>query len=279
MATVLSAAPVYISLVVRAGDGLTSASALIAASFCAAAAATGSSIRTQERYLESLRLRTLDALATRDLAVERGIAEERLRIARDLHDAVGHEIAVINMNLGAAELQIQRDPGIARGSIIAARGGVQLVLKETQQILDILRSDSKPDTGPVADIRHLPALLHTLRSASTEIDADLPTFYPELDPAVSAAGYRIIQEALTNAQRHGFGAILLSVRVIDHLLGIEVSNSRPAKPQSATESSGYGLVGMRERALSVGGSLQIRATTLKFHVIAELNIHGKDKAA
>jgi signal transduction histidine kinase len=275
VATVLSVIPVYLSLVVRAGGNPTSALALTGASLCAAASAIGSSVRTQQRYLESIRQRALDAVATRDLAVDRGIAQERLRIARDLHDAVGHEIAVVSMNLGAAELQLQQDPEEARESIVSARGGVQRVLQETQQILNILRNDAGIDTDAVADIRNVPALVVALRAAGTSVDARLPSLYPELESAVSAAGYRIVQEALTNAQRHGAGGIRLWVRVDGDLLKIDVYNRRRLEPVSGVKGSGYGLVGMRERSASVSGRLEVLETNLEFHVVAELNINGR----
>ncbi|WP_198684078.1 sensor histidine kinase [Brachybacterium sp. YJGR34] len=278
-AAVLATLPVYGAIVLREGEGFGSGMALTAVSLCVAAAATGTALRAQARFLEAMRQRALDAVATRDLAVERGIARERLRIAQDLHDAVGHEIAVVGMQLGAAQVQVTDDTGAARASMQGAREGVQRVLRETQQILDILRHGAGEDTGAVADVRHLGDLVETLRAASVPVEADLPADFPNalppIAPQVSAAAYRIAQEALTNARRHGSGRIALTVRVEGEHLVVQVTNDRRADQRTAAEGSGYGLVGMQERATSVGGRLEIDDDPRRFAVTAVLHLEGK----
>jgi len=274
-AAVLTTVPVYGAIVLREGEGLGSGAALTAVSLCVAAAATGTALRAQARFLESMRQRALDAVATRDLAVERGISRERLRIAQDLHDAVGHEIAVVGMQLGAAQVQLGDDPEAARASMQGAREGVQRVLRETQQILDILRHDAGGDTGAVADIRHIGDLVESLRAASVPVDAELPGELPPIAPPVSAAAYRIAQEALTNARRHGSGRIAIAVRLEDGRLVLRVTNERPADRPTAEAGSGYGLVGMRERAASVGGRLDIEDSPERFGITAALDVRGE----
>lgn len=274
-AGLLATLVVYAALVAREHEGLRSGSALLAASLCISAIAIGSAVRFQANYLDSMRERALDAVATRDLAVERGIARERLRIAQDLHDAVGHEIAVVGMEIGVAEVQIERDLEATRAALQGAREGVQRVLRETQQILDILRHGSGANIDAVADVRHIGTLVESLRSASVSVDADLPTAIPPVDPAVSAAAYRIVQESLTNAQRHGSGPIRLAVQVVDERLVITVENDIDSAPGPSSRGSGYGLIGMRERAASVGGGLDIEDNPRGFRVTAVLDIEGK----
>ncbi|MGP9746571.1 sensor histidine kinase [Brachybacterium sp. AOP29-B2-41] len=271
-AGVLTTLGVYGAVVVREQAGLDSGSALLAASLCVSATAIGSAVRSQARYLDAMRERALEAIATRDLAVERGVARERLRIAQDLHDAVGHEIAVVGIGLGAAEVQLERNPEAARGALQGAREGVQRVLRETQQILDILRHGAGGSIDAVADVRHLGALVDTLRAASFPVDADLPDSLPPLDPAVSAAAYRIAQESLTNAQRHGSGRIRLTGKVLDEHLVITVENDTISDSAPSSRGSGYGLIGMQERAASVGGRLDIEETPRRFRVTAVLGI-------
>jgi signal transduction histidine kinase len=216
-----------------------------------------------------MKQRAVDAEAAADLAVERGVAEERLRIARDLHDAVGHEVAVISMNLGAAEVQLPDGSAGARAALTAARVGVKGVLNEIQQILDVLRrGDAGADAAPVADVGQISDLVNTLQAAGTPISASIDHI-GLLNPGVSAAAFRIAQEALTNAQRHGTGPIRLSVSSDAHEVIIDVQNARPSH-EPARRGSGYGLTGMKERAESVGGRLEVIADAKTFHIRAHL---------
>jgi signal transduction histidine kinase len=274
-ALLLAALPVYVSIVIREGGDLQSPVALVATACCAVGASVGSAVRAQERYLGSMRQRALDAEAAAHLAVERGVAAERLRIARDLHDAVGHEIAVVNMNIGVAEVKVDSEPAAARAALTVARTALQRVLRETQQILDILRRDEQATSTvePVADVHHISDLVQAMRAGGASITADIEEDVGDLDAGTSAAAYRIAQEALTNASRHGIGTTRVSVSLDGDLVVVDVWNARAADaPNSAR--SGYGLVGMRERAESVGGTLDIEQPPGAFHVRALLSRGG-----
>lgn len=268
-ALLIAGIPVYLSIVIRDHGNFQSPVALIATACCAVGAAAGSAVRAQQGYLESMRQRALDAEAAAELAIERGIAEERLRIARDLHDAVGHEVAVVSMNLGAAEVQLPADSAGARDALAAARAGVQRVLREMQQILDVLRrGDGDEDRSPVADANQIGQLVQTMRAGGTVVDASIEDL-GELDQGVSTAAYRIAQEALTNAQRYGTGAIRLSVSGDGDQVILDIGNPR-SQTKVPVRGSGYGLVGMRERAESVGGHLEVVEDADTFHVRAVL---------
>lgn len=244
--------------------------AAIACFAAVAAAAIGAAVRGQRQYRHELEQRTHDALATREAAVQRGVAEERVRIARDLHDSVGHQIAVVSMHLGSAEVHLSGDAEAARADLGAARAAVQTVLLETQQILQVLRVGSGDDPlAPTPSHDRIPELVDTFRTAGLEIEADLPGLARALPPEISAAAFRITQEALTNAQRHGTGAMSLRIQVTDHEVVIEAVNVRsPARHRSS--GGGNGLVGMRERAVFAGGKLDVRADGGLFWVRAEL---------
>ncbi len=275
-AFLISAVPVYLAIVVRSGWDFRDPVALIASACCAAAAAIGSAVCAQERYLASMKQRALDAEAAAALAVERGLAEERLRIARDLHDAVGHEIAVVSMNIGVAEVNLSAHDTTARAALKAARGGVQRVLEETQQILDVLRrGQSGPgDNAPVADIAQLPALVASLEAGGTPVRAEIGEL-GDLNPSVSAAAFRIAQEALTNAQRYGVGTIELSVTAAGgESIVVDVRNARSPGATRATKGSGYGVIGMRERAESVGGRIEVIEEPAAFRIRATLKRRG-----
>lgn len=248
----------FASVLAYDGTGVADVYAIVAATAALAAAATGSAVRGHRRYWIELDNRARDAIATREIEVERRVAEERIRIARDLHDIVGHEVAVINMHLGAAEVNLS-DPDVARTDIAAARRAVQAVLRETQNILDILRVGAEDDPcSPTADFRRLPELVSTFRSAGLDIDATIDQTAEPLAPNVSTAAFRVAQEAMTNAQRHGTGSMTLRVLVDRGAVTVSATNPKRSMPsERPTGFRGYGLIGMQERAASAGGYLEV----------------------
>lgn len=241
----------------------------VAAATAVAAAAAGSAIRDHRRYLSELHDRTQEALAFRALAVERGVAQERLRIARDLHDGVGHHMALINIRLGAAEVHLPADAAAARGDLAAARTELQAVLAETQRILVVLRSDGESSTEATAAFARIPDLIDTARAAGLPVEADVAPMPEALDAEASAAAYRITQEILTNAHRHGTGPLRLRIGPVRSGLSIEATNAQ-ATPAEAGAHHGHGLVGARERAESAGGHLDVDAGGGLFRVHAVL---------
>ncbi|WP_249522631.1 sensor histidine kinase [Modestobacter marinus] len=245
--------------------------AWIAGAAALAAAATGSAIRGQQQYWAALQDRTHEAVAGRDAAVQRSVAEERLRIARDLHDTLGHEIAVVSMHLGAAEVQLPAAAGPARQHLAAARGSVKSLLAETQEILRVLHTGTDgTDPGPVASHRDVPDLVEKVRAAGLQVDAVLGDLSRELPPQISAAAYRITQEALTNAQRHSRGRVRLTVDVSGPTVTVEAVND--VGPQADVDRAGRGLIGMRERASAAGGRLDVTVDNGRFVVRAELPV-------
>jgi signal transduction histidine kinase len=237
------------------------------------ASAAGSAIVGHRKYWFELEQRTREAIATREAAVNRSVAEERVRIARDLHDSVGHKIAVVSMHLGAAEVHLPPDARAARADLESARAGVQSVLRETQQILRVLRVGADGGAlAPTPQHGHIPDLVESYRAAGLTIEASLPDLSRPLGPSTSAAAFRITQEALTNAQRHGTGAVSLHIEITDEsAVVIEVVNvRRPTAAGRETSNGGQGLVGMRERAESAGGHLDVRIDEKLFWVRAEL---------
>lgn len=237
-----------------------------------ATASAGSAIRESRRYWRDLERRTADAIATREAAVDRSVAEERLRIARDLHDSVGHQIAVVNMHLGAADVHLPVNAHASRADLAAAQQGVQAVLRETQQILRVLRVSGEPDTlAPTPEHGRIPELIESYRAAGLTIEATVTGLQTELPLAVSAAAYRIAQEALTNAHRHGSGDVSVRVQVAPAGVTMEVVNLRRlGATGGASGGGGHGLVGMRERAASTGGQVQVREDARFFWLTATL---------
>ena len=252
--------------------GLGQPIAWIAATTGVAAAATGSAIRGQREYWSALQQRTHEAVAGRDAAVERSVAEERLRIARDLHDTLGHEIAVVSMHLGAAEVQLPEGAGPVRVHLAAARGSVKSLLAEVQEILQVLHpGQDGATTGPVASHHDIPDLVEKVRAAGLEVDAVIGDLSRELPSQTSAAVYRITQEALTNAQRYGRGRVWLAVDVAGTAVTVETVNE-VARQATGSERAGRGLIGMRERASAAGGRLDVVSEDGRFRVSAVLPV-------
>ncbi|GAA2592612.1 histidine kinase [Winogradskya consettensis] len=249
----------------------TDPSASIAAFAALVAASAGSAVRTHQQYRDELEGRARAALESREAAVRQGLAEERVRIARDLHDSVGHQIAVVSMHLGAAEVRLAGDPQSAAADLGAARVAVQAVLLETQQILRVLRigGDNAPP-APTPSHERIGDLVAGFRAAGMTVEAVLPDLTRPLAAHVSQAAYRIAQEALTNAQRHGTGAVSLRVAFLpEDTLTLEVVNVSAGSP-GAGHHGGNGIVGMRERAQAAGGSLDARGDDNLFRVYARL---------
>lgn len=274
-AVLIAGIPVYFSLVIREHWDFQASVALVAAACCAVGAAVGSAVRAQQAYLESMKQRALDAEASADLAVERGIAQERVRIARDVHDVMGHEVALIGMHLGVAEVNLPAGESAARSALESARGSVRRVLQETQLILAVLRRgvDDDDPIRPTPDIAQIPALIDTFRAAGVSVDFVIDADIGSVDPTVGLAAFRIVQEALTNAQRHGRGQVELAIRCADGHLSIVVANDY-ADRRKTSQGGGLGLVGMRERARSAGGRVKVDDDGRRFRVTAILPTGG-----
>lgn len=215
--------------------------------------------------LRSRRLSTMRLLATREHETLRRVSDERLRIAREIHDVVAHAMTAINVQAGVAAHLLEREPGQAYDALRDIKRTSGEALTELRATLDVLRD---PDGGPApttpgASLHDLDALTGGLRTAGVRVDLDVDldgtparTAAAELPEAVHRAGYRIVQEALTNVARHAEAhAARVTVRRLDGALTIEVVNDGrgggvPDPPE------GNGVRGMRERAGALGGSLE-----------------------
>ncbi|WP_344116863.1 sensor histidine kinase [Kribbella alba] len=247
--------------------------AISAGAVAAAAAAVGGGVRAQWRYQEVLRQRASDLVAAERREGEQALVEERLRIARDLHDLIGHEVAVVNMHLGVAEVSLPEGAERAGAALDAARVAVQSVLTETQQILRLLRRDEgesgapEPAPGP----GQLAGLVDSFRRIGLDVEADLSALAGSvLTPAVGLTLYRVVQEALTNAHRYGDGVTRLTLTSGPGEVVVTVTNLRSSDPQRLSTRRGYGLLGMRERVTAVGGQLQVTSDEETFRVSAVL---------
>jgi signal transduction histidine kinase len=213
-------------------------------------------------------------------------AEERLRIARDLHDVLAHSLAVMVVQAEAADAVLDRDLATARGSLadIAAVG--RGALAEVHQVIGALRDsvsgggeDEGAEFGGLAD---LPTLVARMRSSGLPVSLDVAQAPSGLAPVVDRAVYRLAQEALTNVLRHA-GRVPTQVRVrredASLIMDVENDHGQPSCPNrtSATAARpGHGLIGMRERARMIGGIVHAgHRPEGGFRVHAELPLHGE----
>ncbi|MEV1064037.1 histidine kinase [Streptomyces sp. NPDC050263] len=227
---------------------------VVAVLFC------GMSARYYRQYLAAIVERAERAERTREEEARRRVAEERLRIARDLHDLLAHTITLIGVQTSVAAHVLAADPDrLDRAAVAGALDDIADTCRnargELRTTLEVLRENDAPEArGPLPGLHGLPDLAETARAAGAKVELSVGA--GEVPPAVGAAAYRIVQEALTNAVRHGGRE--------DLAVGVRVREERGALRVTVTDDGagdgagppGFGLVGMRERARSVGGTLE-----------------------
>ncbi|MFI2486489.1 sensor histidine kinase [Promicromonospora kroppenstedtii] len=188
-------------------------------------------------------------------AAEQRLQAERLRIARDLHDVVGHNLSVIALHSGVAAEAVGRDDDAARGALEHVRQATSGTLHELRSTVRVLRAPVGDAASPApTGLAGVEALAASARATGLAVDVTLDVPDGVLDGAIDAAAYRIAQESLTNALRHaGASRVTVSARVDGRRLAIRVSDDgRGAGPAPVP---GSGISGMRERAAVLGGTL------------------------
>jgi signal transduction histidine kinase len=221
------------------------------------ATAVGDATRTRRAYVAAVEERARRAEQNRDEEARRRVAEERVRIARELHDVVAHNIAVINVHAGLAEHSVRTRPEQAEASLAHVRQAARTVLDELATILTVLRQTGDPPapTEPVRGLSQLGELLDSMAAVGLRVEHRQGGVARPLPPVVDWAAYRITQEGLTNAHKHGgTGTAELRIDYRADAVGIDITNPVAAGPKGPG-STGHGLTGMRERAIAIGGTL------------------------
>jgi signal transduction histidine kinase len=218
-----------------------------------AAIAFGGVTRNRRAYLEEARRHALDALRTKEEEARRRAGEERLRIARELHDVIGHNISMINVQAAAALHGLKKRPEDAEAALRTIKETSKETLRELRSTLGVLRQvDEDAPTGPAAGLARLDELVAASGlQVRTETSGPLDALPAEVD----LAAVRIIREALTNVSRHaGTDQATLTISNTSGNIIICVEDDGPGSMYE--EGSGYGIQGMRERAIALGGSLE-----------------------
>jgi signal transduction histidine kinase len=198
-----------------------------------------------------------DALARVQAQRERAaVAEERARIARELHDVVAHSVSTIVVQAEAGEALLDREPERAREAFEAIRGSGRQALVELRRLLGLLRRDEDEFAlVPQPSLEHLDALVDHVRGVGLPVRVEIEGERRRLPPGVDLSAYRIVQEALTNALKHGGRAgAVVRVRYGADDVELEVVDDGPGA--SNGDTGGHGLTGMRERVRVYGGELE-----------------------
>ena len=230
---------------------------LLSIGWTAAAWFWGDGLRTRRAYLAGLEERARYLEETREEEARRRVADERLRIARDLHDVIAHSIASINVQAGSAIHVMDRRPEQARDALLAIKTASSEALAELRSTIGPLRADEHDaPRAPTPSLARLDPLLETAARAGLPVDVGVRGEPRPLPAAVDVAGYRIVQESLTNVVRHAqareatvtldYGPAFVELEVTDDGRG---SNGAAGEP-------GHGIAGMQERAEAVGGRVE-----------------------
>ncbi|MCP3760635.1 sensor histidine kinase [Streptomyces sp. TBY4] len=239
--------------------------------------AVGDAVRSRRGYLAAVEERAERAEQTREEEARRRVAEERVRIARDLHDVVAHHIALANAQAGVAVHLMARDPEKARTVLEQITETTSSALRELKATVGLLRQPDDPAAPlePTPGIAQLPALVESFQHVGLEVTVRREGEEHPLSAGVDLTAYRIVQEALTNVTKHaGSGSASVSLKYTRTRLVITVEDSGSPSIRQPDSPSGYGLIGMRERAAAVGGRLRAgRRPEGGFRVSTELPLH------
>jgi signal transduction histidine kinase len=263
------------------GDTMFEGEPLYAAVTVLAAMWWGESVRARRAYVAELRDRAERAERTREEEARRRVGEERLRIARELHDVVSHTIGVISVQAGVAAHLLHRKPDKAAESLAAIRQASDEALGELHAMLGVLREHGDGDAGgaplaPAPGLAELDTLVAQAAGAGLEVRVSVEGEPRRLPAAVDLAAYRVVQESLTNVVRHARATRAeitvthaggrVDIEVTDDGRGAAVENGvesasgrQPTdsdRPDRRSGRSGQGIPGMRERARALGGTLE-----------------------
>ena len=230
---------------------------LLSVGWTAAAWFWGDGLRTRRAYLAGLEERARYLEDTREEEARRRVADERLRIARDLHDVIAHSIASINVQAGSAIHVMDRRPEQARESLLAIKEASGEALAELRSTIGPLRADEDGDVprAPTPTLARLDPLLETASRAGLLVDVGIRGDPRPLPSAVDVAGYRIVQESLTNVVRHAHAqGATVTIEYGSGSVDVEVVDD--GRNGAGGGAAGHGIAGMRERAQAVGGHVE-----------------------
>jgi signal transduction histidine kinase len=233
--------------------GVLAVSALVAASWV-----LGYAIRTRRAYIAELRARAARLEAEEGERAARAVVDERLRIARELHDVIGHSISLITIQAEAAARSARTNPDAVPGFLTRISAASRQALAEMRHVLAVLRPDAEAELSPQPGLADLGELVERLTAGGLETRLDVEPM--DLPPGVALTVYRIVQESLTNVLKHAGPGARAAVTVVRSESSVRVSvHDDGAGPSGPAASTAHGIVGMCERAAVFGGTLRTGA--------------------
>jgi len=227
--------------------------ALVAASWV-----LGFAVRTRRDFVAELRDRAARLEAQEGDRAARAVVDERLRIARELHDVIGHSISLIAIQAEAAARSVRSDPQSVPGYLSRISTASRQALAEMRGVLAVLRPDTAAELGPQPGLEQVAELVDGLRAGGLRTRLEVEPMH--LPPGTALAVYRIVQEALTNVLKHAGADAKAAVTVIRSGATVRVSvHDDGAGPGGPALSTAHGIVGMRERVAAYGGTLRTGA--------------------
>jgi signal transduction histidine kinase len=209
----------------------------------------------------------------------RRVVQERMRIARELHDVVAHHLALANAQAGTALHLYHSHPAQTFEMLTALSETTAAALRELKATVGVLRQDAAPDPesdrAPAPGLAQLPDLTESCATAGVDVTVTVSGDRQPLSPATDLTAFRIVQEALTNVTKHACtGRADVRLAYLPHALTLTVTNDAPDFGRPVLTGRGFGLIGMRERAQSVGGTLVVGPRPGgKFQVSCTLPLH------
>ncbi|MDX6251492.1 MAG: hypothetical protein QOF10_4852 [Kribbellaceae bacterium] len=244
--------------------------------------AIGEAMRNRRAYLAEIQDRIRRAELSREEEADRRVMEERIRIAHELHDVIAHHIALMNVQAGVAAHMLREQPEESERALALVREGGRTVLQELTVLLGVLRrsGDSTTPTTPSPSVEQVGQLIESFAAAGLQIQWEpyesADAALPEL---IGLTAYRVLQESLTNVVKHTDDAkATVQISRRDGVLDLDVTNTAGTalgRPVGAADpvGSGHGLIGMRERVATVGGTVSAGPTAeggFRVHAILPL---------
>jgi signal transduction histidine kinase len=227
--------------------------------FAWAAWLAGNAIAGRRVLETTLRKRADELQREREDNARRAVFEERVRIARELHDVIAHHVSLMGVQAGAARRVLRRQPERAEEVLSAIELASRQAVIELHRMLGFLRQDEDPDgLAPQPGLSQLDELIRQLRQTRLDVDVQVDGQPRPLNRSLDVSAYRIVQEALTNTLKHSSAQhALVHVTYGPHLLEVDVVDDGACDPAHASAGGGHGLIGMRERVNLHNGRLRV----------------------
>ena len=239
---------------------------------------TGDSVAARRRYLTGLAEQAQNEQAAEVERARQQVREERVRIARELHDVVAHTLAVMTVQAGVGRRLMARRPEEAGTALESIETIGRTAQEELRVVLGLLRDEEHRTAAlaPAPKLVDVKELVETVRASGTPVDLHMSGTDRPLSPALELSVYRVVQEALTNVVKHAPGArATVDLAVCDREIRLDVTDDGLPARLGAGEASGHGIVGMRERIAAFGGRLVAEPLDHQgFRVTAQVPIDG-----